>query len=74
MTGRVEKLVPAPDIALVEGLDRRTARDHQMERNSWHPSRVRLFDASHRPIILFLAAGRRPAFFQGRFKISSFFI
>jgi hypothetical protein len=64
MACRVEKLVPVADIALVEGLERRAACNHQMERNLWHTSCVRFFHVSHRRIRFSIwRVGCRPASF-----------
>ena len=64
MARRVEKLVPVPDISMVEGLERRAGGKYQVERDFWDLSSIRLFNVSNRRIgIIIWRAGRRPAFF-----------
>lgn len=63
MAGRIEKLMPVADIALVERFERWAARDHQMEGDLWYASCVRFFHLSNRRISFNVwSAGHRPAF------------
>jgi hypothetical protein len=53
LAGRIEKLMPVSDIALVESLEGRAGRNHQVERDFWQTSRVWSFlDCTKRLSIL----------------------
>ncbi len=75
MAGSLEKLVPVPDIALVEGLERRACRNHQMERELWNLPGISFSHISTKISRICIRCNtRRPAFFHGRFKVNRFFI
>jgi len=64
VAGRIEKLMPVSDIALVKSFEGRAGGNHQMERELRQTSRVCSFQVcSGRPSILIWRAAGRPAFF-----------
>ena len=64
MARRVEKLVPVPDIALVESFEGRAGGKYQVKRDFWDWSCVGFFNVSNRCVrFIIWHAGRRPAFF-----------
>ncbi len=64
MAGSIEKLMPMPDFALVEGFEGGTCRDHQVDRDFWQVSSVLFINASHKLIRVHIwHAGRCRIFF-----------